>query len=66
MEVQLFVYEDEEETYVKAYIDETKITGYYFTKENDDDSVNMFLADRLLTVKKTDELITYLINKQWH
>ena len=66
MEVQLFVYEDEKETYVKAYIDETKITGYYFTKENDDDSVNMFLADRLLTVKKTDELITYLINKQWH
>ena len=66
MQVQLFVYEDEEETYVKAYIDETKITGYYFTKENDDNSVNMFLADRLLTVKKTDELITYLINKQWH
>ena len=66
MKVQLFVYEDEEETYVKAYIDETKITGYYFTKENDDNSVNMFLADRLLTVKKTDKLITYLINKQWH
>jgi len=66
MQVQLFVYEDEKETYVKAYIDETKITGYYFTKENDDNSVNMFLADRLLTVKNTDELITYLINKQWH
>jgi len=62
----LIINEDETETYVDFWFDESLIKGYYMTADNYiDDSVNIITGDNSVTLKQSDSLKNYLIDKKW-
>lgn len=62
----LIINEDEIETYVDFWFDESLIKGFYMTSDNYiDDSVNIITGDNSVTLKQSDSLKNYLIDKKW-
>ena len=62
----LIINEDEIETYVDFWFDESLIKGYYMTSDNYiDDSVNIITGDNSVTLKQSESLKNYLIDKKW-
>lgn len=60
----LVVNEDDTFEYVDTWFDESKIIGYYITNDNfEDESVNVILGNNTITLKRSEKLINYLINK---
>jgi len=56
--------EDETFEYVDFWFNENKIIGYYLSKDNyEDESVNLIITNGTLTVKRSKELIDYLLTK---
>ena len=56
--------EDETFEYVDFWFNEKKIIGYYLSKDNyEDESVNLIITNGTLTVKRSKELIDYLLTK---
>ena len=67
MIVRQYTYVNDEPMYVDAYINENEITGYFITPDNyTDDSVNIYFSGIQLTVKAERNLMSYLIDKEWH
>ena len=62
----LVIGEDDIETYVDVYFDDSLIKGYYMTDENHiDKSVNIITGDNSITLKQSDSLKNFLLNKNW-
>ena len=67
MKVKTLVLDDESEIYVDCYLDESKMIGYYWTKDNmEDNSVNVIYGNTTLTLIQSQELMDYLIKQDWH
>ncbi len=58
----LVVNDDDTFEYVDIWIKEINIVGYYLTNDNfEDESVNIILGNNTITLKRSKELINYLI-----
>ena len=62
----LIINDKDEESYIDFWFDESLVKGYYITDENHlDKSVNIITGDSSVTLKQSDKLIKYLLDKKW-
>lgn len=62
----LIINDKDEESYIDFWFDESLVKGYYITYENHlDKSVNIITGDSSITLKQSDKLIKYLLDKKW-